>query len=80
MRINVEFELTPEELRSFMGLPDVGGVQARMLEEFSERLTGSGKERDEFLQEVFASAMAPWQGFFDIMASATNARVEKVKS
>ena len=80
MRINVELDLTPEELRRFMGLPDVGGVQARMLEEFTQRVTGSGEERDEFLRNVFAGAMAPWQNFFDVIASAANPRTEHTKS
>jgi len=32
MKINVEVDITPEELRRFMGLPDVQGWQQQMLE------------------------------------------------
>lgn len=70
MKINVELDLTPEELRRFMGLPDVGGVQKQMLEQFSKGVTGSTEQRDDFLRNVFAGAMAPWQNFFDMVSGA----------
>ena len=68
MKINVEMEMTPEELRRFMGLPDVQGVQQQMLESFTEGITASSDQRDEFLRNVFAGAMAPWQNFFNMVS------------
>ena len=43
MKINLEFEMTPEEARRLMGLPDVSGLQAEMLEEMRRRMK-SGME------------------------------------
>ena len=72
MKINVELDLTPEELRRFMGLPDVGGMQAQMLEQFTQRVTASADQRDDFLRNVFAGAMAPWQNFFNMVAATSD--------
>ena len=68
MKITVDVDLTPEELRRFMGLPDVQGIQQQMLERFSEGISASAEQREEFLRNVFAGAMAPWQNFFNIMS------------
>ena len=68
MKINVEVDLSPEELRRFMGLPDVQGVQQQMLEQFSQAISSSTEQRDEFLRNVFAGAMAPWQNFFNMVS------------
>ncbi len=49
MKINVEIDLTPEELRRFMGLPDVQGWQQQMMESFTQELQGSQERRQEQL-------------------------------
>ncbi len=64
MKINVEVDLTPEELRRFMGLPDVQGLHQQMLEGFAQRLQSSGEQQEAFMRSLFAGAMAPWQSFF----------------
>ena len=38
MKVKVEVECTPEEARAFMGLPDVGPVNERLVEEMRRRL------------------------------------------
>ena len=72
MKINVEVDLTPEELRRFMGLPDVGGIQKQMLEQFAQGISESSEQRDDFLRNAFAGAMAPWQNFFDMVSGASD--------
>jgi hypothetical protein len=72
MKITVDVDLTPEELRQFMGLPDVQGIQQQMLEQFSQGISSSSEQRDEFMSNVLAGAMAPWQNFFN-MASGMSA-------
>lgn len=74
MKINIELELTPEELRRFMGLPDVQGFQQQMLERFTESLQASQGQREEFVRNMFAGAMAPWQGFFSLLSGAAGNR------
>jgi len=77
MKINVEVDISPEELRRFMGLPDVQGFQQQMLERFSEGFQTSQDQREEFVRNMFAGAIAPWQGFLSMMSAASGARSDK---
>ena len=70
MKINVEVDLTPEELRRFMGLPDMGVVHTQLLEQFTQRLSSSSEQRDEFIRTMMTGAMAPWQNFFNMVTGA----------
>jgi len=38
MKININIDCTPEEARSFMGLPDVAPMQAKMMEQLEAQL------------------------------------------
>jgi hypothetical protein len=38
MKVNVEIDLTPEEARRFMGLPDVTPLNAKFVEEMGKRM------------------------------------------
>jgi hypothetical protein len=38
MKIHVEMDMTPEEARTLMGLPDVKGLNEKMLEEMQRRM------------------------------------------
>jgi hypothetical protein len=37
MKINVDIEATPQELRTFFGLPDVEGLQRELMEEIRRK-------------------------------------------
>jgi hypothetical protein len=41
MKVNVEVDCTPEEARSFFGLPDLKPMQDRMMAEIEQRLRSS---------------------------------------
>ena len=38
MKVNIEMDMTPEEARRFMGLPDVAPIQKRMMEDMQARM------------------------------------------
>lgn len=38
MKVHIEMDMTPEEARAFMGLPDVAPLQQQMLEEMRGRM------------------------------------------
>ena len=80
MKINVEVDITPEELRRFMGLPDVHELQQGMIEQFTQRLQSSAEQRDEFIQGMFKNAMGPWQAFSNVMNSASKSGKNSSKS
>jgi len=77
MKINVEVDITPEELRRFMGLPDIHDMQQNLIDQFSQRLQDSSDQRDEFLQGMFKSAMGPWQSLVTMMSNAPSTKPEK---
>jgi hypothetical protein len=39
MKIRVDIDCTPEEARSFFGLPDLGPMQQQLLKDVQERMT-----------------------------------------
>ena len=46
MKINIELDMTPEEARRLMGLPDLSGLQAEMLEQMKARMTAAMDHSD----------------------------------
>lgn len=56
MKINVEIECTPEEARSFMGLPDVSSANSLYVDTVSKAMKGASSP--DQLQE-YAQALAP---------------------
>ena len=39
MKVHIELDMTPEEARSLMGLPDVAPLQKQMLDEMKARMS-----------------------------------------
>jgi len=74
MKIHLDLDCTPEELRGFFGLPDVRPMQEKLMKDVEERLRANVKALDpeamlkvwlpaglkgfEQLQEMFLSQMA----------------------
>jgi Family of unknown function (DUF6489) len=74
MKIHLDLDCTPEELRCFFGLPDVRPMQEKLMKDVEERLRANVKALDpeamlktwlpaglkgfEQLQEMFLSQMA----------------------
>ena len=74
MKISLDIDCTPEELRGFFGLPDVKPMQDKLLKEVEERMRDNLKALDpetmmktwlpaglkgfEQLQEIFSNQMA----------------------
>ena len=46
MKINLEIDCTPEEVRTFFGLPEVQPLQEALLKEVQERMTANIKAMD----------------------------------
>ena len=56
MKVNIEMDMTPEEARAFMGLPDVEKANAVYVDAFAKAMQGAGNT--EQLQE-YARQLAP---------------------
>ena len=78
MKISLDIDCTPEEVRKFLGLPEVQPLQEALLKEVQERMTANIKAMDtkamietwlpatlkgfEQLQQMFMTQMAGGPG------------------
>jgi hypothetical protein len=46
MKVNIEMDMTPEEARAFMGLPDIAPMQKKMMEEMQARMKAAFDAND----------------------------------
>ena len=46
MKVTIEMDMTPEEARAFMGLPDVAPMQKKMMEEMQARMKAAFDTND----------------------------------
>lgn len=74
MKIKIEVDLTPAELRALIGLPDVAGLQDDMIEYLRERVSGSvdGFNPTEFLKENVQVGKT-WRKFVGLAKGAEEA-------
>lgn len=68
MKINVEVDCTPEEARTFLGLPDVRPMQDQLLAEMQERMSASLRALDP--QEMLKLWLTPNLKGFEQMVEA----------
>jgi len=60
MKIKIDIDCTPEEARSFLGLPDVAPLQAEMMRTIQERMTKTLATMDpETLMKMWLPAGTP---------------------
>ena len=67
MKVHVEVEMTPEEARTMMGLPDVAPLQQKMLEEMQSRMKAAFDTGDP------EAMMRAWMPFYNGSAGAGRA-------
>lgn len=56
MKITIDFDVTPEELRQFLGLPNVEGLQEEMLKAAQKQMAESGQT---MFNEMVTGAVQP---------------------
>ena len=60
MKITVDFDITPEELRSFLGLPNVEKLQQEMVKNAQKYLKDAGASQ---YSELISGAMQPMMAY-----------------
>tara|TARA_R110002072_G_scaffold59158_5_gene150738 strand:- start:11389 stop:11658 length:270 start_codon:yes stop_codon:yes gene_type:complete len=60
MKITVDVDITPEELRRFIGLPNVEKIQNEMIKNAQKYLQESGQSQ---YKELVSSAMQPMMAY-----------------
>lgn len=73
MKVNIEIECTPEEARSFLGLPDVTALNESLMTEMQKRAEAN---MDQLDPEVLMRQWSAFGGemtnqFMELMRSAT---------
>ena len=59
MKVHIEMDMTPQEARAFMGLPDVAPMQQQMLEEMRARMRAAFDAGDP---DAMMKAWMPFSG------------------
>ena len=69
MKISIDIDCTPQEARSFLGLPDVEAMQRVLMDKLQERMLGALASTDpEMLMKTWLPAgmagLEQWQKLF----------------
>ena len=75
MKFKIEAECTPEEARSFLGLPDVTSLNERLVEEMKTRLSANVAmlAPEELVRNWMSFGGQAQEQFLRMMTVATNA-------
>ncbi len=82
MKFNVEVDCTPEEARTFLGLPDMTPIHDAMSEHMQERITSAMSmfEPDALLKTWFpmgGAGMEQFQNAFKMASEAATGKQDK---
>ena len=86
MKMRVEMDLTPDEARRLMGLPDLTAMQARLVEEFERRMMAAMEKSapEEVMKQWFSLGSQGFEQFqrfiWDSARNASGTRKETPKS
>lgn len=74
MKVTIDIDCTPEEARTFLGLPDVKPMQEQMMRELQERMTATVRSMtpEEMMKNwlpVSVAGLEQMQQFFARMAA-----------
>lgn len=74
MKITIEIDCTPVEARSFMGLPDVTGLNEHMVAEMKKRIDANINmlQPEELLKNWMTFGGQAQEGFLQLMRAAAS--------
>jgi hypothetical protein len=77
MKFKIEAECTPEEARSFLGLPDVSSLNDQLVEEMKTRLSANVAmlQPEELVRNWMSFGGQAQEQFMRMMTAATNAGI-----
>ena len=76
MKVHIEIDCTPEEARTFMGLPDVGKANAVYVDMMSNAMKGvsNTEQLQEYARQLAPMGQAGFKLFQSFMEGANAAR------
>ncbi len=78
MKITVNIDCTPEEARTFLGLPDVKPMQDQLMQELHDRMAANIRSMapDEMMKAWLPATMAGYDQMRDFFAKIAAAKKE----
>jgi len=75
MKMTIEIECTPQEARTFLGLPDVSGLNDKLVEEMQKRMSSNMAmlSPDELIKNWTAFGVGAQEQFRSLMSAAVDA-------
>jgi hypothetical protein len=84
MKVTVDVDITPEEMRKLFGLPDVEAFQRQLMDDIRERMNAGVEGYDplKLFQPYMAGTLASWDYFQKLMTSlpATGPKTDEDRS
>ena len=79
MNVKIDVDVTPEEMRRLLGLPDVEAFQREMLEDIRRKMLEGAEGYDplKLFQPYLSSSVASWDMFQNLFSAAVSPRSEK---
>jgi len=77
--MKISIDITPEEMRTLMGWPDVQGLQAEMIDKIREQMNAGAEGYDplSLMQPFFAQSANSMESFQKLMAGLMSAYGKK---
>ena len=79
MKITLDLDITPEELRRFVGLPNIEGLQEEMMKMAQQQLADSGQQVFSDMIAGAAQPMLAYQKWLEQMMNQSGTRTDKDK-
>jgi hypothetical protein len=72
MNIKIDIEMTPEEMRRLIGLPDVAAFQQQLLDDIRQRMVEGVEGYDplKLFQPYMSGTLASWEMFQKLFSAA----------
>jgi hypothetical protein len=71
MNVKIDIDVTPEEMRKLLGLPDVDAFQRQLMDDIRKRMTEGAEGYDpmKLFQPYLSGTMASWDLFQKMFAA-----------
>lgn len=81
MKVSVDLDISPEELRKLFGLPDVEAFQRQLMDDIRERMTAGvdGYDPIKLFQPYMAGTLASWDMFQKMLTNVATTGLSGAK-